>query len=754
MKRAILLLTALVTLWASLAFGATDERPMLARVNLKQPNAVEIIKHGNFDIAMISNDGYVDIIANDADYQRLVDAGLNPQIIHDDLVAFYQSRFPVSTTMGGFRTLSEALAYMDSLHTLYPSITTARDSIGYSYEGRSIWMMKISDNPNQDEDEPEFFVNSLIHAREPMGMECCLRFMNYLVSNYATDSSVANLVNNREFYFVPIINPDGYEYNRQTAPGGGGMWRKNRHGLGVDLNRNWGYNWGYDDIGSSPDPTNDTYRGSAAFSEPETQALRNFIDSRHFKIIMNFHSYANDFLYSWGYADIYTPDEALFRIMADSATAGNGYTSGTAWEALYNTNGDCNDWQYGEQTEKPKIFGIVMEVGSNFDGFWPAPSRIPTLWGQVLPSLLYLSKIADNPYIEAAPTAPVMNAIGNVYADSFTVSWQHSDTLNPAVAYELRELSGLQRPTDDFEIDHSWWSMESFAFSTARHHSGSWSIFSGSRNNYNAFAIRTAPINVAPGDTLRFWTWYSIEAGFDYAYVQLSTDGGLTFTNIPGNITTTADPNGANRGNGITGSATTWRLAKFPLDTYVGQPVILGFRYITDGGTFNEGIYIDDYSPVEIYQNTDTLNSNITNNYYQVTGRTTGSYYYDVRARDAQSQWSPFSNRAVAVVQTQSVNEEPALPTSLTLNQNYPNPFNPTTNISFDVPTRTHVELNVYDLTGAKVAVLLNSDFVPGKYDINFNGQDESGKILSSGVYFYRLKTDNQTITKKMVLMK
>ena len=146
--------------------------------------------------------------------------------------------------------------------------------------------------------------------------------------------------------------------------------------------------WGYDNIGSSPYSYDETYRGASPFSEPETQCLREFIDSRQFKIIMNFHSYGNDFLYSWGYYDGYTPDNQIFGQIADSATAQNGYAHGTAWEVLYNTNGDCNDWQYGEQLEKPKMFGIVMEIGDGFDGFWPDPSRIPTLWGQVLPSLL------------------------------------------------------------------------------------------------------------------------------------------------------------------------------------------------------------------------------------------------------------------------------------------------------------------------------------------------------------------------------
>ena len=755
MNKIIVSLVVLILLSASLAAGATSERPMLVRVDLKQHNDLQILAQGDFDIAYISRqDGFAEIVADDVDFQKLAYSGLSPQIIHEDLVGFYQSRYSTTTTMGGFRTLSETMAYMDSLHTLYPSLTTTRDSIGYTYQGRAIYMMKISDNPNQDEDEPEFFINGLIHAREPMGTECCLRFMNYLLSNYATDSTVASLVNSREFYFVPIINADGYEYNRQIAPNGGGQWRKNRHGQGIDLNRNWGYMWGFDNVGSSPDPSSETYRGTAAFSEPETESMRNFINSRHFKIIMNFHSYANDFLYPWGYSDIFTPDQQLFRVIGDTIHAFNGYAIGTPWQILYNTNGDCNDWQYGEQTEKPKILPFVMEVGDNFDGFWPSPNRITPLWNQVLPGLLYLSRIVDDPYAQGPPQTPVLNPIGDVSTDSFTVSWQHSDTLNPAVAFELKEYSGLQRLTDDFELERGYWSMIGFTWSTTRHHSGSYSINSGTQNNFDATLIRTKAITVNTADTLRFWTWYSIESGYDYAYVQLSTDGGNSFINLPGNITTTANPHGANQGNGITGNSTNWVQAKFPLDNYVGQQVYLGISYITDALTTNEGMYVDDFSPIEVFQHEDTLSSNITNNYYQVSGRTEGSYFYEVRARDAQGQWSRSSNREIATVLPQSAIDEPALPTSLSLSQNYPNPFNPTTTISLNIPEKSHVELSVYDITGARVATLINSDLQAGTYRVNFGGKDGNGKAISSGVYFYRVKAGEQTITRKMVFMK
>jgi murein tripeptide amidase MpaA len=95
-------------------------------------------------------------------------------------------------------------------------------------------------------------------------------YMWYLLENYGTDPEATYLVDNREMYFVPCFNPDGYEYNRQTDPNGGGMWRKNRRNnggsYGVDLNRNFGYMWGYDDLGSSPIPSSETYRGPSAFS--------------------------------------------------------------------------------------------------------------------------------------------------------------------------------------------------------------------------------------------------------------------------------------------------------------------------------------------------------------------------------------------------------------------------------------------------------------------------------------------------------
>lgn len=755
MRKVVWFVAGLLIIWNLSSPADTGARPMLLRVNLQERGTIDFLHKGGFDIVYISRGEFAEIVADDNDYQRLQAAGLNPEIIHEDLVAFYQSRYPLSMDMGGFPTLDEALAFMDSLHQAYPDIATARVSIGYSIESRAIWMMKISDNPGEDEDEPEFFINALIHAREPMGLEATLRFMAYLCSNYGTDPEITDLVDSREFYFVPVVNPDGYEYNRQIAPNGGGMWRKNRNPTGaVDLNRNWGYMWGYDDYGSSPDPDDETYRGMAPFSEPETSTLRQFINSRNFNLIMNFHAHGDLMLYPWGYYNGYTPDNDIFHAISDSACAQNDYEIGTPWELLYNTNGDATDWQYGEQIEKPKIFGFVIEIGSSYDGFWPEPSRIPELWNDLLPALMYLSRVADNPYIAAPPRAPILNPIGDVYSDSFTVSWESSDTLNPAVAFELKELIGLERVEDDFEDGTSNWDLNDFYRSSARRHSGSYSLFSGSDNNYDASAVLVNAVSVGDDEILRFWTWYSIETNWDYAYVQLSTDGGNSFVNLEGNITTDYNPHGGNRGNGITGNSGGWVFAEFPLDDYAGQSALLAMRYITDGWTTYEGFYADEFYPVETFDEENILSSDIIDTFYLVTDREPGDYYYQVRARDAEDQWSAFSNREVAHVHPQTGIDDDQLPVLLSLNQNYPNPFNPQTRISFSIPQRGLVQLTIYNILGSKVRILVNSALEAGEHVVIFDCMDEQGKPVAPGVYFYRLKTESDALTRKMVLIK
>jgi len=307
-------------------------------------------------------------------------------------------------SMGGYFTLAQMEVILDSMKLLYPNLITTKAAISTtkSVQGRDIWYVKISDNPNVDENEPEVLYSSLHHAREAASLSQLIFYMYYILENYNTNPDIKFLVDNTEMYFVPCLNPDGYVYNQTIQPNGGGMWRKNRRNnggsFGVDLNRNYGYNWGYDNVGSSNTPSNDTYRGTAAFSEPETQAMRNFCNGRQFKAALNAHTYSNLLIYPWGYLpSYYTPDSATFVNWGVHLTESTRFLYGTGDQTVnYVTNGSSDDWMYGEQSSKPKMLAMTPEAGSAADGFWPASSRIIDICKTTYPQNLTQAKLVTN----------------------------------------------------------------------------------------------------------------------------------------------------------------------------------------------------------------------------------------------------------------------------------------------------------------------------------------------------------------------
>lgn len=380
------------------------------------------LEHSFFD-----KDNSIIFFVSDEDLSKMTNSGIFPTILIDNWSEYYNS-LPVLSeiekesvindskdsygvegfgfgSMGGFYTFSEITANLDSMYAQYPNLITQKYSVGTSQQGRTIWAVKISDNPNVNENEPAVGYDALIHAREPQSMASMMYYMWYLLENYGTDPEVTYLVNNREMYFIPCVNPDGYEYNRQNSPTGGGMWRKNRRNngdgsYGVDLNRNFSYMWGYDNTGSSPTPSSETYRGPFAFSEPEAGAIRDLAIQKNYGTHFNLHSYQNAFLYPWGYINQQTVDSLIYREFAQDMSSFNGYVYGVSGEILgYNSNGSVRDWMYGEQTAKNKSFGYTVEIGSSSDGFWPPQHRIfPLAQGMLKPNL-YNAWVAGS-YVE------------------------------------------------------------------------------------------------------------------------------------------------------------------------------------------------------------------------------------------------------------------------------------------------------------------------------------------------------------------
>jgi carboxypeptidase T len=346
---------------------------------------------------MDRGDGEVRLLSRPSITRDLIAQGWKVDVLHEDLELFYASRQTGKRDLGAWHSYEETTAELELLHEQYPTLTTAPFSLGVTGEGREIWAIKVSDNPDLDEEEAEVLFDGLHHAREIMTVEMNLYFARYLCENYGTDPLTSFLVDNREIWFVPIVNPDGFVYNETTNPYGGGMWRKNRRDnggcFGVDNNRNYPFEWV--GPGSSTDPCSDVYRGPSAGSEPENQALMNLCLSRHFVTHDSWHSVAGMILLPWGYTFDPTPDDAILREVATERSSINHYVIGQAPELLYEVNGGSIDWMYGEQVAKPKIFSFSTEISGT--GFWPDPSEKDGLIAENLHSILYLTGAAG-PY--------------------------------------------------------------------------------------------------------------------------------------------------------------------------------------------------------------------------------------------------------------------------------------------------------------------------------------------------------------------
>ena len=363
-----------------------------------------------------NKDESLDVVVTMEEAHALLEIGISYEVRQHDLTEYFVTRsmpgierdFPLGSMLGNY-TLLEAIAQMDTLRNMYSDFVSEKDSIGTSIEGRTIWAFKVSDYPSVDEDEPEVLYTGLTHAREPVSMMNLFFFVRWLCENYSSDPTAEFLVNHREMWFVPIINPDGYVYNETIAPNGGGMHRKNRRPnpdnsncnngtqQGIDLNRNYSYNWGADNSGSSGNPCSAVYRGASAFSEPETEAISDFILARQFKNVLHYHTYSNVLIHSWGdgtFPD--EPDLSTLREIGAEMTRENGYAVGTGTETIgYGVNGDAVDWTYGTAG----LISYTPEVGSYADNFWPSEDRVVPLCQNQVHSNKIFALVAGSDYI-------------------------------------------------------------------------------------------------------------------------------------------------------------------------------------------------------------------------------------------------------------------------------------------------------------------------------------------------------------------
>lgn len=308
-------------------------------------------------------------------------------------------------SMGGFYTYTEILSELDAMASQYPNLITVKAPIStfVTEEGRSIYWVKISDNPNTDEAEPEMLYDAVHHAREPGAVQQLIYYMWYLLENYSSSTEIQSIVDNTELYFIPVLNPDGYQYNCDNDPNGGGMWRKNRRGgYGVDNNRNYHYVDGngqeqWNTTGVSANQNNDTYPGTNYFSEVENQAMKWFCENHDFRIALNNHTWDNSLLHPYGYDyNKYTPEESTYIAIADMMVQYNGLGMQSKLSSdLYPASGDSDDWGYGaDLTTKPRIFSFTPEIGD--DGFWSNINDIEDLCNSMVWTNLTAAHLITN----------------------------------------------------------------------------------------------------------------------------------------------------------------------------------------------------------------------------------------------------------------------------------------------------------------------------------------------------------------------
>ncbi len=738
------------------------------RTRLTKEISQKALVERGVDILHVYRDGRADLAVTDEQLAWIQSKGVLVAVLERDVLA---APAALDENLGQYHTYAEMEAELASLAASYPSIARI-DTMGTSVEGRAIRALKISDGVSIDEDEPEVLIMGCHHARELMSVEVPLKLARYLLDHYATDPRVAGLVDSREIWIAPMINVDGHVYVEQNHAGSSSTWwRKNRvHNLdgsyGVDLNRNYGYQWGYDDIGSSPTPSSALFRGTAPFSESETRVVRDLCAGREFAMSLSYHSYGELILYPWGYAAINTIDNGLFAALGDSLSRDNGYTAGNAASgAIYITNGDSDDWLYGDAAFKAPVYAFTVELNSYEEGgFAPPESLIQPTFDAMLELNLRFLDLAGNPARLLGPQPPAMNEIAMLNPPSYEISWSgpSGEDPNPAVSYNLVEIKNLAGALDSVEAGNALWELDGFVISTARSFVGFSSFYSGRGDNLvrSASMKHVYPMWFPP--TLECRLWYDIEQDWDYAYLEGSVDGGATWLTIPGNRTTDSNPYGNNRGNGITGSSGGWVTATFDMRSLIvceTGGLLLRFLYSTDASVNKEGIFVDAVDQTIKVERESTIASNLATTWYHRWPEETGSFIYHVRAFDADGHASRMSNLAAAEVNDLTGAAPPALASGL--EQNYPNPFNPATTIRFTVGPReapagrtAEVNLRLYDVSGRTVAVLEDDKLSSGGYAAAWNGLGKSGEPLASGIYFAELRVGDRVFVRKMVLLR
>ncbi len=325
---------------------------------------------------------------------------------------------PSLQTFGYYYTYWEMQDSVAVFAARYPEICSLF-VIGTTSQNRDILCLKVSDNASVEEDEPACCFSGATHGDEPMGTSIVMAFLQQILSGYGTDSLSTWLVDNREIYTVPILNPDCSIYCSDSG-GAGVYWRKNRRvvvppNVGVDPSRNHGFKWGYDDVGSSPSPASHAYRGPDPWSDAEATAARDLQATHRFRTEQDFHCFGGYNTYPWCYVYTSPPEQDLLQEVVDTFQTYNDYhdtLTGQASHVLYLANGTQPDWGFSDTADKFLTYSFVIEADTWFYACWNDSALMCREVDGNVPTLFYLARIAGV-YFDRVSVAVNDTVLGN-----------------------------------------------------------------------------------------------------------------------------------------------------------------------------------------------------------------------------------------------------------------------------------------------------------------------------------------------------
>jgi Zinc carboxypeptidase len=421
--------------------GTKGAQLALVRVRVVSADqAAFLLTH--FDETHNHHDGFVELLAWPGDEERLRAAGIDYEVVVEDVVArdLADASTPSeAVAMPGpdrkdYRRLSGYVSEMKKLAKKHPSLVRVLKLQHKTLEGRSVFGIEISARVRRDDGRPTFYVDGVHHAREWPAAEYPMIFAHYLAKRFGGNGRVTSLLKRLRVVIVPVVNVDGFDYSRESLVDGQGLetyplsiagleayWRKNRRSAsgatapvarknpdayGVDPNRNYSYAWGDDGGGSSGTHADQTYRGDAPFSEPETRNIRKLILGRHVTGVITNHTYGDLVLRPWGHTAKDSADERILAPLgARLARAMGGYANEKGI-GLYATTGTTDDWAYAATS----ALGYTFEHGAAFHP--PYASSVGKDFKGVLRAYMIMARAAANPHLHGVISGRVVSPEG------------------------------------------------------------------------------------------------------------------------------------------------------------------------------------------------------------------------------------------------------------------------------------------------------------------------------------------------------